>query len=95
MYIGIRTLLAGITLSGVAALCGCDVYTEPGPPPPPAVGVGVGVDTTYYDRGWYDGPYYYYEDREGHRYHELREEHERRLRDRNVHVEHHEEHEHR
>jgi hypothetical protein len=91
MYFGIRTFLAGSTLACMAGLCGCDVYTREEPAP-------VAVESTYYDRGWYDGPYYYYEDRDGHRYHEMREEHERRERDRHVRFEgrheEHEEHEH-
>jgi hypothetical protein len=44
----------------------------------------VVYDYTYYDGGYYNGPYWYYRDRDGHVYHEMREEHERRERERHT-----------
>jgi hypothetical protein len=65
---------------GVAV--GCTVHVEPAGPPPVAVDVGAGpvVYDDYYWRGYYDGPYFFWYGRDGHLYHEVRADHERRER---------------
>lgn len=81
-----RSICCAAALGIGWTLCGCDydddrprhhyrevVYEEPGP---------VVYDYTYYDRGYYDGPYWYYRDYDGHLFHERREEHEWRERER-------------
>jgi hypothetical protein len=72
MCFKIRTLLAGLMFAGAAGIIGCEVY-ESDEPPPRRV-----VYDDYYDRGWYEGPDYIWVDRDGHRFHERREEHEHR-----------------
>jgi hypothetical protein len=90
MKLATKLLCTGAAAMGAVALCACDsddhyhhrravvvhesepVYTEP-----PVV-----YDYTYYDRGYYNGPYWVYRDRSGHEWREAREEHERRIRER-------------
>jgi len=92
MNITYRKLLAGLAIGAFTGLCGCD-YDEPRPrvhhevvyEGGPVVEEGpVVYDYTYYDSGYYNGPYWYYHDRDGHMYHEMREEHERRERERHM-----------
>ena len=79
-----KALLGSVVLSAAAAVGGCTVHEVDGPPPvavydqPPV----VVYDEDYYYRGYYDGPYYIWVDRDGHYWHERREEHEFRERDR-------------
>lgn len=80
-------------MTAFAGLCGC-AFDEPPhrvhrevvvyDQGPAVVEEPLVYDYTYYDRGYYNGPYWYYRDRDGHWYHEVREEHERRERERRM-----------
>ena len=81
MKTAIRGVLLGGLLCAAGGLFGCEAYIDPGypgEPAPAAYTYGPGYDYYYYDSGWYDGPYWYWRDRDGHMYHELREAHEHR-----------------
>jgi hypothetical protein len=85
-----RTTICGAEVVAAGLICGCEeehhhdhaqpvrVYQEPAPPPV------IEYDYTYYDTGYYNGPYWVYRDREGHEYREMREEHERREHERHT-----------
>lgn len=64
-----------------------EAYAEPVP-------VGYAYEPGYYDHGYYRNNDWYWRDRDGHLYHEGRDEHEGRMRDFNArsdgHAEHHE-----
>jgi hypothetical protein len=77
-----KGLLLVLFPTTIGALCGCTVHVEPAAPPPVAVDVDPGpvVYDDYYWRGYYDGPYFFWYGRDGHLFHELREEHEHRER---------------
>jgi hypothetical protein len=89
MKLRTKLIYSSVAAIGALALVACDeddhyhhrhhevVYTEPVYTEPAPV-----YDYTYYDTGYYNGPYWYYRDRSGHWYHEMREEHERRMRER-------------
>lgn len=59
-----KCIWRAIVMAGTATLTGC-VYREPPPPPPEPVPVGyVYYSDPYYYDGWYDGPYWYWRDRD-------------------------------
>jgi hypothetical protein len=69
--------------------CGC-VYRARVDVPVPAEPVPAGYvyydrDPYYYDRGWYDGPYWHWYGRDGREFHERREEREHHFRERHEH----------
>lgn len=75
-----KYLLAGLGLAALPLISGCVVHAHPEPV----------VYDDYYYHGYYDGPNYYWHDRDGHLMHEDRAIHERREHD--EHREHAEEH---
>jgi hypothetical protein len=93
MKVGVLALL----VVGAAGIAGCDVAVRP---PSAAVEVDAGgpvVYDSFYEGGYYDGPYWVWHDREGHFFRERREFHERRVTEHarvgeHHEVEHHEEH---
>ena len=65
------------TAAGAAGLgCGGHEHHEPRER---AVPVGYVYEPGYYDRGYYRDNEWYWHDRDGRSYHELREDHERRM----------------
>ncbi|HSU68142.1 MAG TPA: hypothetical protein VLJ39_14790 [Tepidisphaeraceae bacterium] len=82
-----KTLLktaCGAMLAGIAGLlAGCTLHA--GPPEPVPAGYTVSYEPVYYDRGWYDGPNWYWYGPDRRLYHERREFHERRWRERDYH----------
>jgi len=80
----IRNIITGLIL-GVAAItvCGCVPRAYVGVEAEPAgyYHPGYYYEEPYYFEGYYTGPYWYWHDRDGHWYHELREEHERHERE--------------
>lgn len=73
-----KTICAGAFLTGMLGLGGCVYRVHEPPPEPVPVGYTVTYDPVYYDRGWYDGGYWYWYGPNHRLYHELREERERR-----------------
>ncbi len=78
MKFNLREVLATSALGGTLFLGGCGVYSYDDEAYPVAY-AQPGYDVYYYN-GWYDGPNWYWHDRDGHYFHERREEHERRER---------------
>lgn len=72
-----QRLLAGAVLAAIPLASGCVVRTEP-PHAYVEVEPGPVVYDDYYYRGYYDGPVYYWHDRDGRLRHEERAMHERR-----------------
>lgn len=74
-----RKLMIGLVGVSLIGLWGCDVEVEPGYgyryyDSGPYVDMGP-----YYYDGYYDGPNWYWHDRDGHWFHEGRDVHERRF----------------
>jgi hypothetical protein len=72
-------LIANLFAGGLA-LCafGCVAHVGVAEPEPVAVGYTTyDYEPVYYDRGWYDGGYWYWHGRDGRLYHERREARER------------------
>lgn len=89
MKVSAKLILAGLGLAAIPLVGGCTVRAEPGYV---EASPGPVVYDDYYYHGYYDGPVYYWHDRDGHLRHEERAMHERREHD--EHREHAEEHHH-